>query len=279
MTLGNDVPSPEGDGRKPKSSPQESSDIILPSAPRIAHHRILLDAYLENCRRAFIGSNELITDKRAMNAEAPQMFANLATNFRRTLADTLTMFGKADMLEDLTCRMLHPVVAVGKGQPEYHLYVDVVNGRGRCVLPDIDGVQAFNSGPASIQVYVTESGHGELHIGMIRLVSAPAFREAVNDIIAHSFDEIVKNPRGYVAFGWILGGVCNHRRSDMSERRSDRGENPGQVALDHIKNFRWMGGRSPAIFELQIRNAEYKVHLSLDSKAKRPVIVVYEEFK
>ena len=279
MTLSNNLPPSEGEDREANKLPQESSDLVIPDAPRIGHHRILLAAYLENCRKAFVGTNELFTDTREMSFEAEQMFANLSMVFRKRLANTLTQFGKGDMMGDLTCRMLHPVVAVGKGSPEYHLYVDVVNSRGRCVLADSEGVQSFISGPASLQIYATEARVGVLSIGMIRLVSEPAFREAVNDIIAHSFDQIALNPRGYVALGWIMGGVCNHRSTLLGEGKVTRGSNPGRVALDEITNFCWMGGRSPAMFEFQIRDAHYKVQLDLDSKAKRPSIVVFEEFR
>ena len=279
MTLSNNLPPPEGEDRESNNPHPESFDLVIPPAPRIGHHRILLDAYLENCRKAFVGTNELFTDTREMSFEAEQMFANLAMVFRKRLANTLTQFGKGDMIGDLTCRMLHPVVAVGKGGPEYHLYVDVVNSRGRCVLADSEGVQSFISGPASLQIYATEARAGVVSIGMIRLISAPAFREAVNEIIVHSFDQITLNPRGYVALGWIMGGVCSHRAGVLGEGKVNRGPNPGRVALNEITNFRWMGGRAPAMFEFQIRDAHYKVQLDLDSKAKRPSIVVFEEFR
>ena len=279
MTLSNNLPPPEGEDRESNNPHPENFDLVIPPAPRIGHHRILLDAYLENCRKAFVGTNELFTDTREMSFEAEQMFANLAMVFRKRLANTLTQFGKGDMIGDLTCRMLHPVVAVGKGGPEYHLYVDVVNSRGRCVLADSEGVQSFISGPASLQIYATEARAGVVSIGMIRLISAPAFREAVNEIVVHSFDQITLNPRGYVALGWIMGGVCSHRAGVLGEGKVNRGPNPGRVGLDEITNFRWMGGRSPAMFEFQIRDAHYKVQLDLDTKAKRPSIVVFEEFR
>jgi hypothetical protein len=76
-----------------------------------------------------------------------------------------------------------------------------------------------------------------------------------------------------------MGGVCSHRAGVLGEGKVNRGPNPGRVGLDEITNFRWMGGRSPAMFEFQIRDAHYKVQLDLDSKAKRPSIVVFEEFR
>jgi hypothetical protein len=175
--------------------------------------------------------------------------------------------------------MLHPVVACGKGYTEFHLYVDVVNDRGRCVFADIGAVQSFNSGPAGIQLYATEFKKGELKIGLIRLISAPAFREAVNDIIATPFKEILEKPRSFVAFGWIMGAVFNHRVGGPRQSRSGQADGPEDVSLDEVSNFRWVGGRAPAKFQFQLRNAEYHVQLQFNSHDKRPNMFVWEHFK
>lgn len=277
VTLHNNPTPPEGDDRGESSRSHEGERFVFPPAPRVAHHRLLLDTYLENCRSAFTGRNNLITDRREMPLEAPMIFHALETEYRKSLVGKLNEFGMQRMADELTCRMLHPVVAVGKGVTEYHLYADIVNGQGRCVFPDLDGVQSFNSGPAGVQFYATEEKKGELRIRVIRLISAPAFREAVNDIIATPFEAVKEKPRSFVALGWIMSAVCNHRIGGDAGVLAKRGERPGEIILDDVTGFKWMGGRSPASFEFQIKNARYKVDLRFNNKNKRPDTFVFEE--
>lgn len=278
MTLSNNSFSNNNPGRDPERIFHDADAPCLPEPPRANHHKLLIDRYFENCRRGFAGENELITD-RHLDFESKVIFDKLERVYRNSLEKRLAYWGMKDAARQLTVRFLDPVIAIGKGGREFHLYADVVDADGRCFFPDLDGAQVLKTGPAAMQVYATENDTRGLVLGVARLISPPAFKEAIDSLIASPFEEIRKNPRRNIALGWVMNSVVSHRVEGSSEHLARRGSQPGILALSDVSNFHWNGSRSPVGFSFELPGVSYRVELLLNYKTRQPSVFVREMFR
>lgn len=275
MTLSNN-PNPFDDENPSRQSRDEGGDLSFPSAPRAYHNRILVDSYLKNCKRGFLGENELITSLKEMEYEDRVSLDLMATGYRGLIRAKLAQFGLRGLEKDLTLRFLHPVVAVGKTRREHHLFVDAVLGGGRCGFVDSDAVGCFQNGPAAIQLSRIAGGDKQPRVVLSRLLSFPAFHEAMNDLIAARWEDVYANPRSFVALGWLMQGLATSRtRDSVSANERSRGFKP--LALSSIEGFMWTGSRKPHTFECSLGNAYYVMQVDLDKKTRQPVIYINEE--
>lgn len=277
MTLSNN-PFPSNEpGREPDRVFHNIDSPFIPEPPRANHHKLLLDRYLQNCRRGFVGENQLVAGKEG-DFETKMIFGKLEEAYRRMVDERLTSWGMKPIAGQLTARFLDPVVAVGKAGREYHLYADFVDTEGRCFFPDLDGAQVLRAGPAAMQVYAVENDKQGLVLGVVRLISPPAFKEAVASLIASPFEQIRRNPRGHVALGWVMNAVVSHRAEGAPEQLNKRGVQPDVLALSDITNFTWNGSRSPIGFSFDLPGASYKIEVCLNYKTRQPSVFVKELF-
>ena len=279
MTLSNDN-TPSNDGRN-QNNPEKSdmSELSFPTGPRAAHNRILYTTYLENCRRGFEGPHDLVTTTAEMTFEDRMVFDRMREFFHHTMGEKLRHFQMADIVPDLTVRMLHPVLARGEAHNEYHLYVDVVNKYGRSVLPDYEAVDTFQEGPASLQLYAYEEDGRVRLRDVMRLISTPAFTEATRKLMAASWDDIRERPRNFIALGWILQGIVEGRTA-AARRRGEPEDTVSKkylISLDDVEGFHWTGEKRPPTFEFSLGNLHYRVALKLDRVTKQPNVYIQEK--
>lgn len=276
MTLSNNS-NPSDDDRRSPDPRQEDDSLQLPQAPRAFYNRMLVDAYLNNCKRGFLEQNTLITSLNEMEYEDRVVFQAMDSAYRQAFRNKMHQFGFGDTEKDLTVRMLHPVVAVGKTRREYHLYVDVVSAQGRCWFLDFDAAARFEHGPASIQLSSLGPESKNNLCVITRLFSVPAFQEALAKLVTASYEQIQKRPRDFVAFGWIMQAIATarygHVRGDASE--SSRISQP--ILLTSVKDFMWTGDRRPFTFECSVENAYYVAHVGLNAKTRQPEVYLQEE--
>ena len=274
MTLSNN-PNPSDEHNRPQQRDGER-ELSFPPAPRAYYNRILVDAYLKNCERGFLGKNDLITSLKDMEYEDRVSLDRMASAYRGLVRAKLHHFGLSGLEKDLNLRFLHPVVAVSKTRREHHLFVDAVVSGGRCGFVDSDAVGLFRNGPAAIQLSRIAGADKEHRIVLSRLFSYPAFHEAMNSLIAARWEQVCANPRAFVALGWLMQGVVTSRarESDTANAKS-----PGikPLALSSVEGFLWTGSRKPHTFECSVANAYYQLQVDLDKKTRQPVIFVNEE--
>lgn len=275
MTLNNN-PNP-GDDKNHSPDPHDDlGDLSLPPVPRANHNRILLNAYLGNCKRGFIEHNELITSPQEMEYEDRVSLDSMADAYRGLVQRKLQLFGLQKFENEFTPRFLHPVVAVGKTRREYHLYVDTVSSSGRCSFVDSDAVGLFLKGPAAMQLSRLAGSEKPARIIMTRLFSVPGFHEAMGKLISASRDEIFSKPRAFVAFGWILQSIATARAGEGGTRSShDRMIAP--LDLSKVEDFVWTGSRKPYTFECSIGSSYYVTQIMLHQRTRQPVIYLHEE--
>lgn len=279
VTLSNDnTPSQDG----PNQNNPENSDmgeLTFPTGPRAAHNRILYTTYLENCRHGFEGPHDLVTTTAEMSFEDRMVFDKMREFFCDAMSQKLRHFEMAEIVPDLTVRMLHPVLARGEAHNEYHLYVDVVNKEGRAVLPDYEAVDTFQDGPASLQLYAYEEDGRVRLRDVLRLISTPAFTEATRKLMAASWDDILEKPRNFIAFGWIMHEIIENRQA-AARRRGESEESvlkKCRINLADVKGFHWTGERRPPTFEFSLGNFHYRVALKLDRATKQPNVYIEEQ--
>ena len=276
MTLSNNS-NPSDDDRRSPETRQSDDSLQFPEAPRASYNRLLVDAYLTNCKRGFLEQNTLITSLNEMEYEDRVVFQAMDSAYRQAFRNKMHQFGFGDTEKDLTVRMLHPVVAVGKTRREYHLYVDVVSAKGRCWFLDFDAAAGFEHGPASIQLSSLGPESKNNLCVITRLFSVPAFQEALAKLVTATYDQIQKRPRDFIAFGWIMQSIAMARNDHARGGASASSRLPKPLPLTSVKDFMWTGERRPFTFECSVDNAYYVAQVALNAKTRQPQVYLHEE--
>ena len=276
MTLSND-PNPSDDKHQRADGRDSHEDLTMPSAPRASYHRILLDAYLRNCRLGFVERFELITNRSKMEYEDRAALNRMESNYRKVFQRKLEQFGLADKSSDFTVRVLHPVVAIGSTRREYHLYLDIVSRNGRCWFLDFDTAAGFEKGPAALQLSSLGPRGKKEEMVATRLFSVPAFQEALEKLVSASYSEVLQNPRSFVAFGWIVQAIVTAQ--NRHSPREDMGGVPSHrpIQLSTIADFHWTGDTKPFTFECTVGNAYYVAQVRHHPRTRQPFVALHEE--
>ena len=268
---------PSDDNREPLEPRPDDESLAFPTASRASYNRILVDTYLDNCKRGFLERNHLITSLGDMEYEDRIVLQRMELTYRRVFHDKLQRFGMADTERDLTLRILHPVVAVGKTQREYHLYVDIVSAEGRCWFLDFDAGSLIENGPASMQLSSLGPQTKNDAVVLTRLFSPPAFNEVLAQLATAPYEEVLGKPRSFVAFGWIMQSIALARSEHGGRRAADSSKSPKPVPLTSVNDFMWTGERRPFTFECSVENAYYVVQVALHPRTRQPEVYLHEE--
>ena len=276
MTLSNDPnPSDENRPRDENRHPQEG--LSLPSVPRAFHHRMLANAYLRNCRLGFVERFELITHRPKMEYEDRVILDRMESKYRQVFQRKLEQFGLSDKGSDVTVRVLHPVVAIGKTRREYHLYLDVVSQGGRCWFVDFDTAARFENGPAALQLSSLGPGAQKGDMVVTRLLSVPAFQEALEKLANAPYSAVLKDPRGFVAFGWIVQAIATARNQQSAREYMGTSSAPRPIPLSQIADFQWTGETKPFTFECCVGNGYYIAQVRHHPRSRQPFVALHEE--
>lgn len=276
MTLRNNS-NPSDDDRRSAKARQSDDSLQFPSAPRAYYNRMLVNAYLDNCKRGLVGQNKLITSVSDMEREDRVALRAMASEYRQSFYNKMRKFGFGDAEKDLTLRILHPVVAVGVTQREYHLYVDIVSAQGGCWFLDFEAAGRFQKGPAAVQLSNLGPPVKSSMSFVTRLFSLPAFNEALKKLVVTPFEQVQKNPRDFIAFGWIMEAIAKTRNDFRGRGALDSSKPLKPISPTTVKDFMWTGERRPFEFACCVENAYYSVRLTLNSRTRQPDVYVYEE--
>jgi hypothetical protein len=276
MTLSNNS-NPSEDDRRSAETGKNDDSLQFPAAPRASYNRMLVDAYLDNCKRGFLERNELITSFSDMEYEDRVALQAMESAYRQIFHSKMQEFGFGDVEKDLTLRLLHPVVSIGKTRREYHLYVDIVSAQGRCWFLDFDAAGRLEKGPASIQLSSLGPQAKNNACVITRLFSLPAFDEALAQLVATPFDQVQKKPRDFIAFGWVMQAIAMARGGHDGRGVSNSSRPPKPIPLSSVEDFTWTGERRPFTFECSIENAYYVAQVTLSSRTKQPQVYLHEE--
>jgi len=277
VTLGNFSQQPDGAPKRGDSRPIDLSSTSLPQVPDDLHSRLLLDAYLRNCERSEMGSPLITASIREMSFPDREIFKRMGQHYRGAVLNKFQRLGLLRLEKELTIRTLHPVIVEREGQRVFNIFVDIVSPEGRSVVADLESVKTFQAGPAAVHFYATEVSGSLTAMGVNRLVSAPAYKEAVEEILSTPYADIAKDPRYYVAFGWIMHAVAGYRRFAALKRSHDYPGAEGGLPRTAIENFRWSGEVAPPTFLFRIGKFDYEVRLDLDTERGEPTIYLHEE--
>jgi hypothetical protein len=276
MTLSND-PNPSDENRPRGENRHSHEDLSLPSVPRAFYNRMLVDAYLRNCRRGFVGRFDLITHRSKMEYEDRVILDRMESNYRKVFQRKLEQFGLGDRGSDITVRVLHPVVAIGKTRREYHLYLDVVSQGGRCWFLDFDTAVGFANGPAALQLSSFGPRGQKEEMVVTRLFSVPAFQEALEKLANAPYSAVLKAPRGFVAFGWIVQAIAMARSRQAARENMDTSSAPRPIPLFEIADFQWTGETKPFTFECSVGNGYYVAQVHHHPRSRQPFVALHEE--
>jgi hypothetical protein len=276
MTLSNDPnPSDENRAREEHRHPQE--DLSLPAVPQAFHHRMLTNAYLRNCRQGFVGRFDLITHRSKMEYEDRVILDRMESDYRSIFQRKLERIGLKEKGPDITVRVLHPVVAVGKTRREYHLYLDVISQGGRCWFLDFDTAVGFENGPAALQLSSLGPGAQKGEMVVTRLFSAPAFQEALEKLANAPYSAVLKEPRSFVAFGWIVQAIAMARNRHSAREYMSGSSASRPIPLSEIADFQWTGETKPFTFECSVGNGYYIAQVRHHPRSRQPFVALHEE--
>jgi len=280
MTLGNDPHSnlnPSDDRRVHGDDHLFAGDAYLPSAPSPCYNRNLVDAYFSNCRHGFVQEFELITNRTEMDYEDRLVLDRMESDYRTIFKRKLQQFGLSDKGSDVTVRVLHPVVAVGPTRREYHLYLDIVSGNGRCWFLDFDSAAPFERGPAALQISSLGPQGKNKEMVVTRLFSEPAFLEAAERLVNAPFQDVVRNPRDFVAFGWIVQAIATAQNGGAARDDLRGSTTPRPLRLSDISDLSWTGQARPFTFDCLVGNALYVAEVHHDQRTRQPYVALHEE--
>ena len=276
MTLSND-PNPSDEHRSRGEEHDSQGNLSFPPAPRAFYNRMLVEAYLRNCKLGFVERFDLITSRSQMDYEDKVILDRMASTYRSLFTRKFQQFGLGDKGSEMTVRVLHPVVAVGKTRREYHLYLDVVSQNGRCWFLDFDTAAPFDKGPAAIQLSSLGPQGKKGEIVATRLFSVPAFQEALEKLANASYVEVLRNPRSFVAFGWIVQAIVMARNRATPRENVQGSVAPPPLELSKISDFTWTGNTKPYTFECSLENAYYVAHVQHHPRTRQPFVALHEE--
>jgi hypothetical protein len=178
-------------------------------------------------------------------------------DYRTLFKRKLSQFGIEGDANDVKVRVLHPVVAIGPSHREYHLYLDIVSGNGRCWFLDYDAAAGFEKGPAALQLTARGSPMERGEMVMTRLFSEPAFHEALEKLLMAPFSTVLDNPRNFVAFGWIMQAIAMARNQGQPRDDVAGSLATSPVPFSTMRAFQWTGQNNPFSFECVLDDAMY----------------------
>jgi hypothetical protein len=212
-----------------------------------------------------------------MEYEDRVILDRMESNYRKVFQRKLEQFGLSDKGSDITVRVLHPVVAIGKTRREYHLYLDVVSQGGRCWFLDFDTAVGFENGPAALQLSSLGSRGQKEEMIVTRLFSVPAFQEALEKLATAPYSAVLKAPRDFVAFGWIVQAIAMARRGQVAREDITTSSAPRPIPLSEIADFRWTGETKPFTFECSVGNGYYVAQVRHHPRSRQPFVALHEE--
>lgn len=276
MTLSNDS-NPSDDNRSRGENRDSQDDLSLPGVPRAFYNRMLVDAYLRNCRLGFAERFELITHRSNMEYEDRAILDHMESKYREVFQRKLGQLGLGDKASDFTLRVLHPVVAVGTTRREYHLYLDIVSPGGRCWFLDFDTAVGFEKGPAALQLSSLGPRGKKGEMVVTRLFSVPAFHEALEKLVSAPYSAVVKEPRAFVAFGWIVQAIAMARNRQSAREYMVTASAPRPIPLSEISDFHWTGETKPFTFECTVGNGYYIAQVLHHPRTRQPFVALHED--
>jgi len=263
-------------------SDDEFDNLVKPSFIP-SYNRRLVDTYMEMCRHSLGQSATVITSLREMSSEDKQNVSLLDLLYRKFFAERLKALGLDELRNEIHLRMLHPVVVVHGLRRSYHLYADAVADNGRCCLVDVQSIGVLNRGPAATRVTAfarlkpNTQEPPRFYLEFAKLLSKPAYHEAMHQLIAATRDEIFESPKEFLGFGWIIQAI--ERYQEMHRKDAGSGAKSGassSTKSSKIKDFGWTGQRRPYTFECVIADRCYRIEIGFSQVHRNPTMAVAE---